>query len=207
VKGESIQGAIFDVGNVLIQLRPFRPPHSSSNRDEAGRPAAGDPLLLLRRSGALDRLERGLATDFEFFDEARRILGIRHGNDELQRLYEAVLGDPMPGMAELLEELHRRGVKTVGLSDISFTHLARIQNYPAVRLLGRVVASCRTGYRKPEPESFRAALLELGTQPAATLFVDDRPDNIDAGAKLGLRAVLFEGSEALRGALFGRLAV
>ncbi len=203
MKGDSLQGAIFDVGNVLIKLRAFSPSEFVSNAEEANRAGAGDPLLLLRGGGVLDRLERGLATDLEFFDEVRRVLGVRHADEEIRRLYEGVLGDPMPGMAELIGELRRRGVRTVGLSDISFTHLARIEAYPAVKLLGRVVASCRTGHRKPEPEAFWAALSELGTPAAATLFVDDRPENVAAAENLGLRAVLFEGAASLRAALFG----
>lgn len=50
-------------------------------------------------------------------------------------------------------------------------------------------SSCLTGVRKPDPAAYRRALELTQRTPEETLFLDDRPENIDAGARLGLRTV------------------
>src|SRR5690606_18358965 len=46
---------------------------------------------------------------------------------------------------------------------------------------------------KPEPEIYRLTLNRLGVLPGDTLFVDDRPENIEAAAALGIRTLPFTG--------------
>jgi HAD superfamily hydrolase (TIGR01509 family) len=101
-------------------------------------------------------------------------------------------------MPELIHDLRARGVRVVGLTDISPGHLRLIARYPAVKALEEVVASCRTAYRKPEPEAFRAALAAGGATPAETFFTDDIAANVEGARRLGIRAVVFPGAEDLR---------
>ena len=56
--------------------------------------------------------------------------------------------------------------------------------------------SHRTGRRKPRPEAYLAALDALDTAPEATLFVDDKPRNTEAAARLGLRVWRYAGLDA-----------
>jgi putative hydrolase of the HAD superfamily len=60
-----------------------------------------------------------------------------------------------------------------------------------------VVISCEVGLTKPGPAIFRLCLERLGLTAGATLFVDDRADNVEGAAKVGLRALLFDGPGAL----------
>ena len=189
-----VRAVIFDLGNVLIQLVPL---DLLARRGAAPIPG-GDPLERLRSDSAIDRYERGQATPEEFCGAVRRIFGDGLTDASIHEAYDAILGEPVPGMAELVLDLRERGVRVVGLSDISPGHLAVVRRYPAVAALERVVASCETGHRKPEPEAFRAALRHLGTPPAGTLFVDDRPENVAGAAALGLRALVFAGAVELR---------
>lgn len=55
--------------------------------------------------------------------------------------------------------------------------------------------------RKPDPAFFRAVVQRTGIAPPELLFVDDRPVNIEAARDAGLRAILFEGAEALEESL------
>ena len=198
---EDLRGAIFDLGNVLIQLRPL--PFLRLGGSDGSRPqaAGGDPLARLRAHPALDRLERGKATEAEFFDAVRRTLAVEVPDAGIREAYDSILGEPVPGMAELVADMKARGVRVVGLSDISPGHLEAVRRYPAVSLLDGLIASCRTGHKKPEPEAYRAALAALGTRPEETLFVDDRPENVLGAAALGLRAVVFTTPQALWEAL------
>jgi 2-haloalkanoic acid dehalogenase type II len=49
-----------------------------------------------------------------------------------------------------------------------------------------VVTAEETGYYKPRPESYRAVLDQLGTDPARTLFVAGSPADIPGAARVGM---------------------
>lgn len=106
----------------------------------------------------------------------------------------------MPGMEELLEALQGR----------ADCYLA--SNYPVWidqmctdfgldRWVRGVYASCHLGLRKPDPAFFAAIVEDLGVTPAQCLFVDDRADNCEAAAALGMSVHVFEGAEGLRARL------
>ena len=68
-----------------------------------------------------------------------------------------------------------------------------------LRWLFRVaLSSCYLGLRKPEPAMYKRALDILGRPPERVLFIDDRPENVDGAAAVGLKAIRFEGAESLR---------
>jgi putative hydrolase of the HAD superfamily len=67
-----------------------------------------------------------------------------------------------------------------------------------------VIVSCEVGCLKPDPRIYRLCLERLGVPAGETLFADDRLENIEAAARLGLRTVHFAGDDAparLRAAL------
>lgn len=51
---------------------------------------------------------------------------------------------------------------------------------------------------KPDPAIYRHLLEKLGTQPAETLFLDDKLENIEAAHALGIQAIQFSTVENLR---------
>lgn len=57
---------------------------------------------------------------------------------------------------------------------------------------------------KPEPETYRDCLRRLGMSPEATLFVDDRAENVEGARAAGLDAVLHVDVAGLRVALIER---
>ena len=197
-----IRAAIFDVGNVLIHLRPMERIIASISAASGAAARIPSHLTLdiekLRSDPVIDRFERGRASDGEFFEAVRRALGFELGDELIRRVYEEALGDPVQGMAELIHDLRARGVRVVGLTDISPGHLRLITRYPAVKALEEVVASCQTACRKPEPEAFQAALAACGVGPEEAFFTDDLAANVDGARRLGMLAVVFPGAEELR---------
>ena len=64
-------------------------------------------------------------------------------------------------------------------------------------------SSCYFGLRKPDRAIYRRALDILGRPPERVLFIDDRQQNVDGAAATGMKAILFEGADVLRGRLEG----
>ena len=61
-----------------------------------------------------------------------------------------------------------------------------------------LVWSYQLGIAKPDPAIYRYALEKLGTQPAETLFIDDKAENVDAAVALGMKGIIFSDVEKLR---------
>jgi putative hydrolase of the HAD superfamily len=60
------------------------------------------------------------------------------------------------------------------------------------------LSSCYLGMRKPEPAIYRRALDILGKPAERILFIDDRAENVAGAMAAGMKAIRFEGAEALR---------
>ena len=61
--------------------------------------------------------------------------------------------------------------------------------------------SCRMGARKPDPAFFRALLDSCALEPGELLLVDDRSENVDGAAALGIPGIVFEDAARLKEAL------
>lgn len=60
-----------------------------------------------------------------------------------------------------------------------------------------IVDSSDVGVRKPDPAIFAVALERLGgVAPAAAVFLDDAPGNVDGARRAGLHAILVDDQAA-----------
>ena len=90
------------------------------------------------------------------------------------------------------------GGRTAFLSSSGPEVMARVRaDHPLETRFDAVVISCEVGLAKPDPRIFRLCLERLGLSAGAALFVDDRADNVQAAAGVGLRTLRFEGPDAL----------
>ena len=64
-----------------------------------------------------------------------------------------------------------------------------------------VVVSGRVKLLKPDPAIYRLLLESYGLDPAACLFIDDSPANVEGARKVGLHATRFESPEQVERAL------
>lgn len=99
---------------------------------------------------------------------------------------------------ELAAEFRRAGGRTALLSNGGPEVMARVRaDHPLEGRFDAVVISCEAGFAKPDPRIFRLCLERLGLPPQDALFVDDRLDNIEGAARVGLHTLHFEGADAL----------
>ena len=80
-------------------------------------------------------------------------------------------------------------------------HLPRLA--PGIHGLfgGRVFCSADLGVAKPDPRLFLDAARRLSLAPAAILFVDDKPANVEGARGAGMRGHHFTGAAALEAEL------
>ncbi|MEV6106068.1 HAD-IA family hydrolase [Streptomyces sp. NPDC051940] len=68
-------------------------------------------------------------------------------------------------------------------------------------LAHEVVSSARVGIAKPDPGIYEIAVSRAGVPAQRCLFVDDRLENVEAAASLGLQTLHFRSAGELRGRL------
>lgn len=105
-----------------------------------------------------------------------------------------------PDALPLLRELRRRGIKVGVLSNTMWPRTAHEQIFvrdEVLELIDGAVYTSEIDWVKPHPEAFRAAMTAIGeTEPAACVYVGDRPyDDIHGAKSTGMRAVLIANSD------------
>jgi 2-haloacid dehalogenase len=123
--------------------------------------------------------------------------------------FRETLETPVAGMAALVDDLHAAGVPLYGITNFSGEFWRDWAPGESVfRHFRDVVVSGDEKLVKPNPAIYRLALDRFGLAAEEAVFVDDRRENIDAAAALGIRAVLFTDAPAFRAELvrFGLLA-
>jgi putative hydrolase of the HAD superfamily len=145
--------------------------------------------------------------------------GVAPGDEFLSSYFTA--WDPHththPDVPPLLRGLRERGIKIGVLSNTMWPRSAHERVFSRDQVLALIdgaVYSREIPWTKPHPEAFRAAMAAVGmTDPAACVFVGDRPfDDIYGAKRAGMRAVLIPNSEvppydgAIPDAVIGRLS-
>lgn len=192
---------IFDIGNVLVDWNP-------------------DFLLskLLPDADAIARFRMEAVTE-------RRILAMDLGqswDDQLaeieadapqhlatatayaDRWVETISG-AIQESVDLLRAVRARGIPVFALSNFGAENFAKTESeYPFLKEFDDRVVSAYVGMIKPDPQIYRLAIDRFGVDPAATLFIDDRPENIAAAVECGLQGHLFRDGATLRADLNAR---
>lgn len=104
-----------------------------------------------------------------------------------------------PAMLAWQLALKQRGLLTAIVSNMGDSvHQAMERELSWLSRFDVLVWSYQLGIAKPDPAIYRYVLEKLGTQPGETLFIDDRPDNIDTAIALGMKGIVFSDVAKLR---------
>ncbi|MYS87507.1 HAD family hydrolase [Embleya scabrispora] len=105
--------------------------------------------------------------------------------------------DTLDLLAELAE-LADRGVALALLSNAPAEMARHLDEQPWARVFRHRVFSADLGLAKPDPRIYHHLCAQLDAQPGELLFVDDRPENLDAARALGIESLLFTDTPTLR---------
>jgi HAD superfamily hydrolase (TIGR01509 family) len=103
----------------------------------------------------------------------------------------------VPETVALVEAVRAAGHPLFVLSNLHRASLAHLESsYDFFSLFDGRIVSCEVGVCKPEAAIYRRLLETFRLDPAATVFIDDMPVNLDAAALHGMRTIRFEGAVA-----------
>src|SRR6185436_11865484 len=124
----------------------------------------------------------GMVRDFDrFFDDVYE----QFRDDRGWRLF--------PETLEVLEELRRLHYRLGVISNFDSRVYSVMKGLKILPYFEAVTISSETGYAKPHPEIFRAAIRTAGVPANRILFVGDNlADDVQAGAAVGLHTILID---------------
>ena len=102
---------------------------------------------------------------------------------------------PVPGMRELVKELHDEGYPLYVLSNASQDFHKYFDRIPGSEYLPRERRFVSSDWRllKPEHEIYELFLKTFGLAPESCIFIDDYPPNVEAARRLGMKALVHRG--------------
>ncbi|MBI2104432.1 MAG: HAD family phosphatase [Candidatus Omnitrophica bacterium] len=187
------QLVLFDLGGVVFEVESDRLVHQVAQG--LGRPfeevqeAVYHPELLLP-------FELGRITATAYYEGLKKRLALRWTYEQFARAWTGIFTENTDVTA-LMQQLRKRH-RLMALTNTNTLHLDYIKaSFPSLAVLEAWVASCDVGLRKPDPQFYRLALERAGVRPSEAVYVDDRPEMVEAGRAVGLTAVRFQNGKQL----------
>jgi putative hydrolase of the HAD superfamily len=189
-----IRGVIFDYGNVLSLDQPFSAVEEMAEICDV-------PVKVFQQGYWEYRLayDRGDLDVNQYWNNRLRSLGISLSPTQIAKI---VLVDSEswshlnPASVEWVRQLHGAGIKLALLSNMPL----ELKNYMVANLglfsyFQHLVFSCDVHLVKPEPGIYQSCLNLLQLAPHEVLFLDDKPQNVEAAAALGIHSLVFDSIE------------
>ena len=183
---------VFDLGKVLVDFD-----YSIAAKKVAARSSTPFERLdaFLSGSPLLNRFESGLLTRDQFYSEVRSATGFAGSADEFAD-YFADIFSPIPAMIDLHAGLREKRIPTYIFSntnEIAVGHIRR--NFPFFSGFDGYILSYEIGAMKPHSKIYEALESMSRRRGADIFYIDDRAENVEAGAARGWQIVLHETPE------------
>ncbi|MBS1815689.1 MAG: HAD family phosphatase [Acidobacteria bacterium] len=185
-----ISAVLFDFGLVLSE--PPRPSSWSAMLELLG---ANDTAFHDAYWKYRDDYDKGTLSGTEYWQQIARDLSISVDETSIKSLKEhdvELWTDMNEPMVEWVHRLQKTGLRTGVLSNIGDAMAEGIcAKFIWIGGFTHCVWSHALKMRKPEPEIYVEAAKGLGVPAGEILFIDDRPENVEAAEKAGMRGIVY----------------
>jgi putative hydrolase of the HAD superfamily len=181
-----VEAIVFDLGGVLVDV-DFR--RAMRHWSAAAGVTMESMLGRFERDDAYCAHETGELSDHAYFGHLRTKLGLSISDEAMLAGWNAVLGEPLPGIEALVARLARE-IPLYVFSNTNPAHLAHFKpRYERLlRYFRETFTSCELGARKPETEAFRRLAARVAAHPERIVFFDDLEENVEGARRAGLQA-------------------
>ncbi len=104
---------------------------------------------------------------------------------------------PNEELIKLVEDLAKR-YTIILFSNASRNLRSKLSRLGIDTLFHDVIISSEIGHAKPSDEAFEVAIKRAGVPPREILFIDDTPENVEAGIRNGVNSLKYSSVEVLR---------
>ncbi len=188
---------LFDIGNVFVEWNPrFLYQKLIDDADELDRFLA--EVVTLDWHSEHDRgrpFAEGVADLSSQFPEYQDLI------QAYDTRWEETLGGVIQGSVDVMMELLERGIRVYGLTNFSAEKWpAFCRNHDFTDMFEGVVVSGEEGLIKPDPRIYHTAIARFHLDPEATVYIDDRRENVLAAEQLDMIGHQFTAPGVLRDA-------
>jgi FMN phosphatase YigB (HAD superfamily) len=180
---------VFDLGKVLLEF-DYR--IAARRFATVGRLTPESVKHLLDHSPLLFRFETGLMTVDEFYRAVCEATGFAGGMDEFGLCFGDIFTE-IPEMVRLNEDLRARGFPTYIFSntnELAVRHIRR--SFPFFANFNDFIFSYQERSMKPDARIYECVEARTGRKGQDIVYIDDRPENVAAGAARGWRTIVQE---------------
>lgn len=195
-KMKTPKAVVFDLGKVLVDfdyaiaVDRISAYCADKHCDLAKIVGLTSPILL--------RYETGLITTEVFFEEVRTLAGFSRGLTDFSEMFADIFS-PIEPMVEVNEHLRARGIPTYIFSNTNPLAVSHIRSkFPFFRNFTAYILSYEHGCMKPDARIYEIVEKDTGKKGADILYLDDRQENVEAGAARGWQTILHSAPEDSR---------
>ena len=184
-----LKNIVFDLAGVVVARSPLRfPAHLERFFSFVfTTPEGGVPKFW-------EDYDRGVRSVDEVAEAVAEYRGCNIETAKANMLLAVEYQEEVAPTAELIRELKERGYRLIVLSNMSPEYIEFLRKKPVYQYFDEEIISCEVKLVKPEREIYELLLSRYGLNPAETIFIDDRKENVDAAAELGIRPFHFDRS-------------
>jgi putative hydrolase of the HAD superfamily len=195
---EKINAVIFDWGGVLIE-----DPAPALFKYCANVFDVSVEKYVAAFDTCINDFQKGVVTENQFWTNMAKRLNV--ATPKVNSLWtEAfmVAYKPRQEMFTLAGNLRKSGLKTAILSntEMPVVQIINKQKYDSFDI---TVLSCLEGVIKPGREIYDLTVNRLGVSAKQSIFIDDKPENVEGAKRAGLQTIHFETIEKFRKELTG----
>jgi 2-haloacid dehalogenase len=183
---------VFDLGKVLVDFD-----YGIAARRVAGRGKISPEQFrdFINSSPLFIQYETGSITSEQFYREVVAATGFAGDFAEFARCFADIFV-AIPPMVDLHAALRRRGLPAYIFSNTNELAVVHIrQSFPFFSNFAGYILSYEHGAMKPDAPLYEVVERQCGHRQADILYLDDRPENIAAGAARGWQVILQETPE------------
>ena len=192
------QVVVFDLGKVLVDFDYGIASRRIASRSKISAEAV---KAFIDASPLLFRYETGQLTKNQFYDEVCVATGFCAGMDEFSNFFSDIF-IPSEPMIALHADLRQAGFPTYIFSntnELAADHVRK--QFPFFSNFDGYILSFEHGALKPDAKLYEVVEKMSGKRETEILYLDDRPENIAAGAARGWQVILQESPEKSRAAI------
>ena len=179
---------IFDLGGVVVDVESDRLVHQVAQL--LGR-SFEDVQAVIYHQELLLPFELGKIRAPVYYEGLKARLGLPWTYEQFVGAWNGIFTENLDVTHMMARLRHRH--KLIALSNTNELHLRHIRtSFASLHIFDDWIASCDVGLRKPDPMIYRLALERMGVKPQAAVYIDDRPELVEAGREVGLTAIRFE---------------
>jgi HAD superfamily hydrolase (TIGR01509 family) len=189
---------VFDLGKVLVDFDYTIAARRISDGSKMSFEAIKNYLLT---SDVLVRYETGLISNEEFFSEVCQTTAFAGTFEQFAGFFADIFTE-IPPMIELHAALRRNGFPTYIFSNTNGLAVRHVRNnFPFFSDFDGYIFSHEVRSMKPDTKIYEALERLAGRRGNELLYIDDRPENVAAGAARGWQIILQETPEKTKTAL------